>query len=121
MNNIVFVVLVLLFIKHFVVDFIMQTDEQVRSKGIYLDWPGVVHSMQHGVGTFLIFFMFTDVITALLVGIIDFGVHYHVDWSKININKKYNYTPADKQFWVWLGADQLAHSLTYVWLVWSLS
>lgn len=121
MNEAAFVLLVLLFVKHFIVDFVLQTDEQIRSKGIYLEWPGIVHSLQHGLGTFVVFFIFLDPLTSLLVAVIDAIFHYHIDWAKININKHNNYTPVDKKFWVWLGADQLAHSLTYIWLIWALS
>lgn len=121
MNEAAFILLVLLFVKHFVVDFILQTEEQIRSKGIYFDWPGITHALQHGLGTFIAFFIFVDPSTALLVATIDTAIHYHVDWAKINLNKKYSYTPADKKFWVWFGADQLAHSLTYIWLIWALS
>jgi hypothetical protein len=63
--------------------------------------------------------MFTgDINYSIIIGIIDFVFHYHIDWAKININKRYNYTPENPKFWVWLGADQLAHSLTYLMLVW---
>ena len=121
MIDAVFYVLVLLFVKHFYVDFVIQTDEQVRGKGIYLNWAGITHSLNHGIGTFIIFFIISDVGTALAVGLVDAVIHYHIDWAKMNINKHKGYTPADPMFWTWLGADQLAHSLTYVWLAWTLS
>lgn len=121
MTEVVFILLVLLFVKHFVVDFIFQTEAQVISKGKYLDWPGITHSLQHGLGTYLVFFIFVDPVTSLSVALIDFVIHYHVDWAKININNKFNLTPADRKFWILLGADQLLHSLTYIWLIWALS
>jgi hypothetical protein len=54
------------------------------------------------------------VIYAAAMGLLDFVLHYHIDWSKININKRWNYTIEDPKFWAWLGADQLAHQLTYI-------
>jgi len=78
-----------------------------------------MHSIKHGVATFLIFWWFlSNWPLAVIVGFIDFFLHYHIDWTKININKKYNYTPENPKFWWWLGADQLAHQLTYIFLVW---
>ncbi len=121
MNETGFVLLVLLFVKHFIVDFVLQNQEQIKSKGIYLEWPGIVHSLQHGFGTFIVFFILLDPLTSLIVAFIDSMLHYHIDWAKVQMNKKHNYTPADKKFWVWFRADQLAHSLTYVWLIWALS
>lgn len=115
-----FIILTLLFVKHFVADFIFQTEEQVRGKGIYGNWAGITHSLAHVLGTFIVFYMFFGVGISLMFAVLDGLIHYHVDWTKININKKYNYTVMDKQFWFWLGLDQLAHSLTYVWFIWLL-
>jgi hypothetical protein len=93
--------------------------EEVVGKGIYGNAHGLMHSIKHGLGTWLIFWCFTSELEySLLIGFIDFVLHYHIDWTKININKKYNYTTENPKFWAWLGADQLAHSLTYLTLVW---
>jgi hypothetical protein len=115
-----FLILVLLQIKHWYIDFINQTSEEVQHKGTYLDWRGVKHSLKHGIGTMAVFWIFIDPIAAFVLGLFDFIAHYHIDWGKMNINKKYNYTIKDNQFWLWLGADQMAHQITYVGLVWLL-
>jgi hypothetical protein len=110
--------LALLFVKHWYVDFVNQTMEEVHHKGIYLDWRGVKHSLKQGLATVAVFaFMSTSVEGALFLGAVDFVLHYHIDWAKININKKNNYTIEDPKFWMWLGADQLAHCLTYIGLI----
>jgi len=119
--NEIFLVLIFLFIKHFIVDFYLQTDTMVREKGIYGAKGGLIHSGQQGLGTFIVLVLFTGVPLAVLLAIVDFLIHYHVDWAKMNIGKKYGYTVADKEFWFWLGMDQLAHSLTYVWIGWILA
>lgn len=110
--------LLLLFIKHWYVDFVNQTMEEVNHKGIYLDWRGVKHSVKHGMGTAIVFFIMTDSFEgALFLGAVDFLLHYHIDWAKININKRWHYTIEDPKFWMWLGADQLAHSVVYLALI----
>ena len=115
----IFIIIALLFIKHWYIDFVNQTMEEVEGKGIYGNAHGIMHSLKHGVMTFIVMWLFiADPLMAIVLGFIDFVIHYHVDWAKININKRYNYTAQDKQFWAWLGADQLAHSLTYLGLVW---
>ena len=43
--------LALLFIKHWYVDFVDQTNEEVASKGIYGDPIGIGHSAKHGIAT----------------------------------------------------------------------
>ena len=115
----IFILLAALAVKHWYIDFVNQTQEEVAAKGTYLAGAGLAHSIKHGVGTALVFgILATSWPDALLLGILDFLLHYHIDWAKININRRWNYTVQDQQFWTWLGADQLAHSLTYLWLVW---
>ena len=117
----IFIILALLFIKHWYIDFVNQTMEEIVGKGIYGNFAGVMHSAKHGIGTAIIICLATGQINlGLMLGFLDFVLHYHIDWAKININKRWNYTPADHQFWTWLGADQLAHSLTYLFIVWKI-
>ena len=52
--------LALLFIKHYYIDFVNQDDEEVRHKGIYLDWRGVKHSIKQGLGTVIVFSIMGD-------------------------------------------------------------
>jgi len=115
----IFVLLGALFVKHWYIDFVNQTNEEVAGKGTYGNAHGVMHSIKHGVATFIIFMLFTGGFEySIILGFIDFVLHYHIDWAKMNINRRWNYTIDMPQFWAWLGADQLAHSLTYLFLVW---
>lgn len=112
----VLLVFFLLQVKHFLADFVWQTDQMVQEKGTYGAKYGIYHSLIQSAGTFVAFAWIhpaLGVITAFL----DFLAHYHIDWAKMNINKHWHYTPAQKEFWLWLGLDQLAHQLTYVFLV----
>ena len=121
MNEAVVLAFVLLFVKHWYIDFVDQSMDEVNSKGNYGEWLGIRHSFKHGFATFIILLYFTfNIFDALWLGIMDFVIHYHTDWAKININRKKNYTVETPQFWAWLGADQLVHSFTYLYLVWLL-
>jgi len=53
----------------------------------------------------------------VILGFIDFILHYHIDYCKIKFGNRDITTPA---FWAQLGLDQLAHAFTYLWLVWIL-
>jgi hypothetical protein len=44
----------------------------------------------------------------------EFFVHYHVDWSKEQINKRYALNFNNNAYWSVFGADQLLHQMTYV-------
>ncbi len=109
-----FEALFLLFIKHFICDFPLQTSPWMyRNKGIYLHLGGIAHALVHGVGTWLVLVLFIGEI-ALLYAVIDFLVHYHIDWAKLNINKHYDLRADNSNgFWILLGFDQLAHHTTY--------
>ena len=114
-------ILILLFLKHFIVDFPLQNKFQWSNKGTYGHLGGILHSGLHGIGTFFCFIFFTDLPSAMCFAIIDFSFHYHIDWVKMNINKKLGWGPTThEQFWWLLGLDQLLHSLTYLMLVYLL-
>jgi hypothetical protein len=112
-----FIVLALLFVKHWYIDFVNQTSEEVAHKGIYLDWLGVKHSLKQGVATFLILMPFAPIVIAIGLGLLDFLIHYHTDYSKMRWGNRDIQSP---QFWNHLGLDQLVHSLTYVFIIWFL-
>jgi hypothetical protein len=108
----------LLILKHFLADFVFQTNTMVMEKGTYGARGGIQHSAIHAVLTGLVFYaVFIDFFSIVLIAFIDGVVHYHIDWAKMNINKNKNLTPADEAFWFWLGLDQLMHYLTYIGLI----
>lgn len=112
-------ILFLLFTKHFIVDFPLQTPFQWMNKGTYGHAGGILHATLHAVGTLGIFLLFyASIEGAFILAFIDGVVHYHIDWAKMNINKKYGWQP-DKhpEFWILLGLDQYLHALTYLLLV----
>jgi Protein of unknown function (DUF3307) len=117
MLNSVLLVLILLQIKHWYIDFVNQSEEEVQYKGTYLDWRGVKHSLKQGVATMFVFFWFIDPISSFILGLIDFILHYHIDFCKIRFGNRDIKTP---QFWAQLGLDQMAHQLTYIGLIWLL-
>ena len=107
-------------IKHWYIDFVNQDDIEVKHKGIYLDWRGVKHSFKQGIGTFFMFSVWVTLFGAkvtpylgffVLMSMIDFVAHYHIDWAKMNYGNRDITTPA---FWNHLGLDQMAHQLTYI-------
>lgn len=104
---------VLFVIKHFIFDYVLQFPYMIEQKGKYGAIGGTDHAALHGVGTFWV--MLITPLTSfecLLLAIIDAVVHYHIDWVKQKLSQPY--TPQDRKFWIWLGADQMAHYLTYI-------
>lgn len=114
--ELILILFVLFVLKHFIADFILQTDTMVREKGTYGARGGIHHSFVHGLLTALIMFPLLDmIVVSLVIGLFDAVCHYHIDWAKMNISKRY--TTADKEFWFWLGVDQMLHYLTYIGII----
>lgn len=106
-------------VKHFVFDFLYQPPYQWKNKGTYGHWGGLVHSGQHMVATFLILLFFTNALIAVIASIIEFFIHYHMDWFKMNLNRMKGWTATThNEFWVLTGFDQFVHSMTYILIVW---
>lgn len=118
MFDIIFITLALLFIKHWYIDFVFQTDEELKNKGTYGAWAGIKHSLKHGLATLIIFLVLdVSLLLAIAIAVLDAVIHYHVDWIKMNHGNK---DMTDPKFWNHLGLDQLAHYLTYLLLVWMI-
>lgn len=116
MNNAVLILMTLLVIKHFIADFVLQFPYMVEQKGTYGAKGGVDHAIIQGVPTLLILLPFVSNINdAIILSVLDMVVHYHIDWIKMNIAK--GLTTADRDYWIWLGFDQLLHYLTYIGII----
>lgn len=116
----IILLLALFGVKHFIADFLLQTPHMLAQKGTYGASGGIEHASTHALGTLIVLILVFPWsmgahALALILASIDGFVHYHIDWAKTNLSKEL--TPADRKFWIWLGADQGLHYLTYVALI----
>ena len=106
-------VLAILQVKHFLFDFVFQRPyEFFRHKGDYGHPSGIVHAGLHAVGSMPVFLVIGPsfwVAVAIVIG--EFLIHYHVDWTKEQVERRFSLSAANKS--LVLGADQLVHHLTY--------
>lgn len=104
-------------IKHFICDFPLQRPFHYLNKGKYGHPGGVYHASIHGVGTVAVLATSFpgSAPGAIVMGLLDAILHYHIDWGKVRLNQRYR-LKADNSEWFWylLGLDQLLHYLTYV-------
>lgn len=109
------IILFWLFVKHLICDFPLQAfPYQYKNKGTYGHLGGVLHSGIHFIGTFLVLLYFVPLQMVILCSFLDFLCHYHIDWAKMNLNKKLGLSPTNSEwFWILLGVDQFLHTLTY--------
>jgi hypothetical protein len=109
------IILAVLLTKHFVFDFVAQSDWQLQHKDRYGHPGGIVHAAAHAGGSVAAVLLARPALeVGLIVLIGEAAFHYHVDWAKARILRRTAWSATDNPFWVLLGADQLLHGLTYV-------
>jgi hypothetical protein len=99
--------------KHLIADFYLQFPWMIKYKGNYGHPGGIAHSGLHGIFTSIVLSFFATPLIALALGLLDFLIHYHIDWTKSNIVKRKGYSNTDSIYWILFGTDQWLHIMTY--------
>lgn len=109
----------LLQVKHTLADYFLQTQRMLSNRAVYAHLGRVQHVAIHAA---------FSLIVALVVGlpfnvaiaffVIDAVVHFHIDWIKGSYSERTGDGPENKMYWRAFGADQLAHQLTYIGMIW---
>jgi hypothetical protein len=102
-------------LKHFLCDFALQSKFQVRTKKIYGHYGGLIHAGLHAVGSLPALLILGASPTLLvLIPVLEFALHYHIDWIKAWVDGKTGWTMQDDAYWALFGFDQFVHQLTYI-------
>jgi hypothetical protein len=112
----IILVLLLIQLKHFVIDYVVQSDSAQLRKSNYFDHWSIVHSVTHGAATavsFIIVFP-SEPILAAAMGFLDVFLHHHIDYAKTRIEDTKNPIISVRYLW---GVDQLFHQLSYLGLL----
>ncbi len=113
------VLLVLLNVKHMFSDYFLQNDWMLSGRATYLHLGRLAHAVIHAFGTAVVVALIGGgVLVAIFLAVADLLIHFHVDWLKAKYSESRKLTPADTLFWRVAGADQFAHQLTYIMLIW---
>lgn len=136
----IYLLLVIYQIKHFVCDYPLQGRYMLGKFKPYPDYilPLAAHAGVHAIATMLIASMFKPKL-AIFLGLLDGAIHFAVDRIKASPDLLGRFKPLTKDtyvaavvsndtealkgntyFWWSLGADQMAHHLTHYILIWSL-
>jgi hypothetical protein len=108
--------LTLLLIKHAFADLFLQTLRSGTDKTKYLG-NGHRHYLEHGVGTLVICLFFVNPTSALLVSLLDYLIHWHVDFVKTHFVRRMKIAHGTASFFRIQTFDQIAHYLTYALIV----
>ena len=112
--------LILFQTKHLIIDWLWQPPFEFMNKGTYGHWGGIRHALKHAIGTAtclsFIPIMLKTYPLIFAFSCIDFLIHYHIDWAKMNLNSRFHFEPADAKFWWLVGFDQYLHQMTYIFI-----
>jgi hypothetical protein len=118
------------FIKHFVVDFLIQNrfPWMWLNKGKFGHGGGLVHSLTHVLSTLPLLGFLVVYLTPIIQDVnwlrlmwyslaFEFVTHYLMDYSKVKICQRRGWKAhTSPYFWDMLGLDQLVHYATY-WII----
>ncbi|HZO54934.1 MAG TPA: DUF3307 domain-containing protein [Bryobacteraceae bacterium] len=104
--------------KHFLCDFALQNEYQLRAKRTYGHLGGALHSFLHALATVPIFILLRPSFGLVLAIVAaETFLHYHIDWLKERIMAERNWGVEDREYWRMFGIDQMLHQLTYVGII----
>lgn len=102
-----------LLLKHYIVDMGLQRHlSGVIDKGEYFG-TGYIHYLQHGIGTVIVALFFISWPLAVLMGALDYFLHWQIDYVKTCFTRWMNW-PFGSIGWYWASTvDQILHMTTY--------
>ncbi|NNE52254.1 MAG: DUF3307 domain-containing protein [Sulfitobacter sp.] len=113
------ILLALLQVKHLFADFFLQTPRMLMARGRFLHLGRLQHVALHAGLSLLIFLALgVPLILSVVICGIELLLHYVIDFLKGRHAELTQYGPDDAGYWRAFGADQLAHQLTYLAIIW---
>lgn len=107
-----------LLLKHCAADLYLQRLLVLDAKkNDYFDRLSHYHYLHHAVLTFLVGLVFLNPFMAFLFSIMDYLFHWHIDFAKTTIFRKYNLKQDSMWFWFGQSLDQALHYSTYYLIV----
>ena len=104
-----------LFVKHAIADLALQSFRTPGDKSNLRNPKGWIHAGDHSILTFLVVIIATLNFThAIAIAILDYILHFLIDFVKTVIIKRYKLTTDKKQYWIAQSVDQIAHFSCYL-------
>lgn len=103
--------------KHWLIDFVGQTEWMARGKERVTGWgaPLAGHAAAHALGTLAIALLYKPSLWWL--GLADLVVHGLIDRAKAIVAHRTRFAMTDPRFWWLMGFDQFLHQVTNIALV----
>jgi hypothetical protein len=107
------VFLILILLKHYLIDWVLQTDEMANEKGNNATLL-FLHGLEHAIGTFIIGIFFISIVKIVMICMMEILIHCAIDFTKSRISMFMKWTFPQKKFLISMGFDQFLHQLTYI-------
>jgi hypothetical protein len=102
-------------VKHLLADFVLQTEGMVRDKARYGARGGLAHAGVHvALSAPVLVWLAPGLWIVLAVLAAEFVLHYHIDWAKARLSRRWPDGPETRLYWAFHGIDQALHQLTYI-------
>ncbi len=105
--------LFMLVIKHALADLVLQSRLTTGDKSNLKSPKGYIHAADHSLLTFVVCIFFTGILNAILIALLDFVLHFLIDYIKTRSVRRFNVQVNTSTFWVVQGIDQIAHYSCY--------
>lgn len=106
--------------KHMLADYFLQTKVMLDGREAYVHLGRFLHAGVHAAGSLIVFLLIGAPVAFILpVVVMEWAVHFHIDWWKGRHTSEQNLTPQDAAYWRACGMDQALHQLTYVAMIWA--
>ena len=101
-------------------DYFLQTKIMLNGRNQYLHFGRFLHAGVHAVGSFIAFVLVSAPLSFVIpLVLVEWVVHFHIDWWKGRLTSDQKLTPADAAYWRASGVDQALHQMTYVAMIWA--
>ena len=105
--------LFMLVIKHALADLVLQSRLTTGDKSNLKSPKGYIHAADHSLLTFIVSMFFTGVLNAILISLLDYILHFIIDYVKTKCVRHFEVVPNTRTFWIVQGVDQIAHYSCY--------
>ena len=105
-----------LFVKHAIADLAMQSLRKTPGdKSDLKSLKGYIHAADHAALTFIVIALLTNnVVISISIALLDYVLHFTIDYFKTKIIKKFKWTSADNSYWITQAIDQILHYTCYL-------
>jgi hypothetical protein len=101
-------------------DYFLQTGKMLAGRDRYVHVGRIQHAGIHALGSVIVFVVLGAPIGfTVVVALIEWVVHFHIDFAKAKYSEKQKLDPTQTRFWQAFGVDQALHQLTYIAMFWA--